>query len=415
MISTILSKIRHPLVANSFYLYLAHFSDYLLALFILPFIARVLGPEELGYVGLAQTFGIFILLIMEFGFPLMATREVAREKNNPENIKILIGQIFSFKLFLIPGILILSAIVILMVPVFHENPHYVFIVVIGSIFQGMVPTWYFQGIEKLSIVAFSKTIFRLLGFSLIFLFVRSNQDGWIVLLAYMISSICICLYLFKYMVNIIGSFHLAGRSSIKAIWQKSKNSFFITILPVIYNNLSVIVMSIIVSPLQLGYYYGASRIHRAFNTLYGPMGQAFYPRLASMDSGNSEKAKQMTKIFLWIMTTTGFLFFSMIYFFTEPIISLLLGEKFLFAATTLKIFAIGLPLTAISHVLGRQWLMIRRNDNQYAKILLISSIIGVISIFILIRSYGILAIPISLIIYELLTIILILGFLKRTR
>jgi len=415
MISTILSKIRHPLVANSFYLYLAHFSDYLLALIILPFIARVLGPEELGYVGLAQTFGIFILLIMEFGFPLMATREVAREKNNPENIKILIGQIFSFKLFLIPGILILSAIVILMVPVFHENPHYVFIVVIGSIFQGMVPTWYFQGIEKLSIVAFSKTISRLLGFSLIFLFVRSNQDGWIVLLAYMISSICICLYLFKYMVNIIGSFHLAGRSSIKAIWQKSKNSFFITILPVIYNNLSIIVMSIIVSPLQLGYYYGASRIHRAFNTLYGPMGQAFYPRLASMDSGNSEKAKQMTKIFLWIMTTTGFLFFSMIYFFTEPIISLLLGEKFLFAATTLKIFAIGLPLTAISHVLGRQWLMIRRNDNQYAKILLISSIIGVISIFILIRSYGILAIPISLIIYELLTIILILGFLKRTR
>ena len=415
MISTILSKIRHPLVANSFYLYLAHFADYLLALLILPFIARVLGPEELGYVGLAQTFGIFILLIMEFGFPLMATREVAREKNNPEKIKVLIGQIFSFKLFLIPVILILSTIVFLMVPVFHENPYYVFIVVIGSIFQGMVPTWYFQGIEKLSTVAFSKTIFRFLGFSLIFLFVSSNQDGWIVLLAYMISSICICLYLFKYMINIIGPFHLAGRSSIKAMWQKSKNSFFITILPVIYNNLSVIVMSIIVSPLQLGYYYGAARIHLAFNTLYGPVGQAFYPRLASTDLGNPEKAKQMTKKFLWIMTAAGFLFFSMIYFFTEPIIFLLLGEEFLFASTTLKIFAIVLPLTAISHVLGRQWLMIRRNDNQYAKILLISSIIGVISIFILIRSYGILAIPISLIIYELLIIILILGFLKRAR
>jgi O-antigen/teichoic acid export membrane protein len=105
----------------------------------------------------------------------------------------------------------------------------------------------------------------------------------------------------------------------------------------------------------------------------------------------------------------------MIYFFADPIISLILGEKFLFAATTLKIFAIGLPLTAITHVLGRQWLMIRRNDNQYAKILLISSSMGVISIFVLIRSYGILAIPISLIIYELLTIILILNFLKRAR
>jgi O-antigen/teichoic acid export membrane protein len=145
------------------------------------------------------------------------------------------------------------------------------------------------------------------------------------------------------------------------------------------------------------------------------VGQAFYPRLASTDSGNPEKAKQMTKKLLWILTTAGFLFFSMIYFFTEPIILLILGEEFLFAVATLKIFAIVMPLTAISHVLGRQWLMIRGNDNQYAQILLISSIMGIISIFVLIRSYGILAIPISLIIYELLTIILILGFLKRAR
>jgi len=415
MISTVLSKIRHPLVANSFYLYLAHFVDYLLALIILPFIARVLGPEELGYVGLAQTFGLFILLIMEFGFPLMVTREVARKKNNPENIKILIGQIFLFKLFLIPIILIISTIIILMVPIFHKNPHYIFIVVIGSIFQGMAPTWYFQGIEKLSTVAFSKTIFRIIGFGLIFLFVRSNHDGWIVLLGYMISSICICLYLIKYLVNILGPFHLAGRSSIKTIWQKSKYSFFVTILPVIYNNLGVIVMSIIVNPLQLGYYYGAARIHGAFNTLYGPMGEAFYPRLASTDSVNPKKAKQIARKFFYILMTIGLLFFVIIYFFAEPIIFVILGEKFLFATTTLKIFAFVLPLTAISHVLGRQWLMISGKENQYAKILLISSLIGAFSIFVLITPYGILAIPLSLIIYELLTIILILNFFKRTK
>ena len=99
MKSKILSTNRKPLIANSFYLYLANFADYLLALLILPFIARALGPEQLGYVGLAQTFGIFILLIMEFGSPLMVTREVAREKNNPENIRLLISQSFSFNSF----------------------------------------------------------------------------------------------------------------------------------------------------------------------------------------------------------------------------------------------------------------------------------------------------------------------------
>ena len=51
-----LSKIRQPLVANSFYLYIGHFADYLLLLFILPFISRALGPTALGHIGLAQTY-----------------------------------------------------------------------------------------------------------------------------------------------------------------------------------------------------------------------------------------------------------------------------------------------------------------------------------------------------------------------
>ena len=415
MKSKILSKTSKPLLANSFYLYLANFSDYLLALIILPFIARALGPEQLGYVSLAQTFGIFILLIMDFGFPLMATRQVAIDKHNSEKITLLIEQIFSFKLCLVPLILVISIITTMLVPIFYEHPHYILIVVVGSIFQGMAPTWYFIGIEKMRIVAFSKTIFRLIGFILIFLFVNSNLDGWIVLLGYMISSICICLFLIRYLVKRLGSFSILKRFSLKTMWQKSKNSFFVTILPVIYNNLGVIITSIIVTPIQLGYYYGAARIYGAFNTLYGPIGEAFYPHLASAGSVNHKKAKQIAKSFLYILIAIGFLFFLTVYFFTESIISLILGENFLFAKNTLKIFAIVLPLTAISHVLGRQWLMVSGNEKDYARILLISSIIGVLSIIITIRDFGIIAIPLSLIIYESLSIIMIINFIRKTR
>ena len=265
----------------------------------------------------------------------------------------------------------------------------------------------------MSTVAFSKTIFRLIGFILIFLFVRSSQDGWIVLLGYMISSTCIFLYLIKNLINILGPFHFGEKSSIKYMWQKSKNSFFVTILPIIYNNVGLFFMSIIVSPLQLGYYYGAAKIHGAFNTLYSPLGEAFYPRLASTNSLDHEKAKQITKSFLYILITIGTIFFFTIYFFTETIILIILGENFLFAKTTLKIFALVLPLTAVSHVLGRQWLMISGNESQYTKILLISSLIGILSIIFSIQSYGIIAMPCSLIIYELLTIIMIVRFIKR--
>ena len=59
---------------NSFYLYLGHFSEYLISFLALPFISRAIGPEKLGLVGLSQLFGILIFLIIEFGSPLLAVR-----------------------------------------------------------------------------------------------------------------------------------------------------------------------------------------------------------------------------------------------------------------------------------------------------------------------------------------------------
>ena len=67
MVSKLTHRISNPLVTNSFYLYMAHFADYLLLLLVLPFIARALGPIALGNIGLAQTFGLLVMLSLELG------------------------------------------------------------------------------------------------------------------------------------------------------------------------------------------------------------------------------------------------------------------------------------------------------------------------------------------------------------
>ena len=59
---------KNTIFASSIYLYLSHFADYILALFFLPFIAKTIGAIEFGKIGLAQSFGILIILIIEFGY-----------------------------------------------------------------------------------------------------------------------------------------------------------------------------------------------------------------------------------------------------------------------------------------------------------------------------------------------------------
>ena len=212
---------------NSFYLYLSHFSDYLLSFLTLPFIARAIGPEELGLVGFTQLYGALILLIMEFGSSLMAVREVVKKKGNITFLRSFVSEIISFKIMLIPLVFFISIITYSFIPLFNGAYHYLFIATLGSISQGLAPTWYFEGLEKMKLLAISKTFFRLISFIAIVLFVNSSSDGWMVIGINSICSLFIFCLLFVKMKNEIKSFSLSLLNNFGKIWEMSKKSFLI--------------------------------------------------------------------------------------------------------------------------------------------------------------------------------------------
>ena len=406
-----LNKTKTSLINNSFYLYLSHFADYILTLFLLPFIARTIGAIELGVIGLVQSFGLLIILFIEFGSSLMATRQVARTKNDHYALKKFVEDLTQFKIYLIPVSFIALLLSIIYVPIFNDNPYHVVIVLIGAIFQGISPIWYFQGIEKMKIIAFSKLAFRLIGSILIIFFVKSPKDSWIVLASFSLSSILICLFLYREIIKKHGPLVLNLQNQSKFIFSKSIPSFFITIIPMIYQNISVILLSIFVNPIQLGLYYGASRIYRAFNTLYSPISQAFFPLISSEENKNKTESRLLLRNYLFIVTTIGLIFLLINYLFADEIILIVLGKEFVASNKLLKIFSVVLPLTAISNALGRQWLLVINKDSFYSFVQVFSSIIALIIFLFFVDGQGIKAYPISLIIYELSSIIIILIFL----
>jgi len=415
MNSNSLNLNKSSLISNSFYLYLSYFADYALTLILLPFIARSIGAAEFGKIGITQTFGLLIILFMEFGSSLMATREVARIKDDHQKLKEFVEKLTTFKIFILPIALLVSLLLIIFVPIFNNNPHYVAIVFIGALFQGISPSWYFQGIEKMKKIALSKLFFRLISFILIVIYVKSSSDGWIVLASFSLSSILICSYLYFEIIKILGPLKLMGTNQLKFIFGKSIYSFLITIIPMIYQNISVIVLSIFVNPIQLGFYYGASRIYRAFNSLYSPISQAFFPIIssASVNDNNKTKSRSLIRNYFLLIILIGLFFFILNYLFAEIIISILLGNEFSSANNLLRIFSIVLPLTAVSNAIGRQWLMVINKDFFYSMSQLFSSLIAFIAFLYLINSFGIKAYPISLIFYEISTIIMIIIFLIK--
>ena len=74
------------LLKNTVMLYILTFSNYLFSFITVPYQTRILGPEIYGDLGFAMSFATYIQLFLDFGFILSSTEEVARHRDDKEEL-----------------------------------------------------------------------------------------------------------------------------------------------------------------------------------------------------------------------------------------------------------------------------------------------------------------------------------------
>ena len=85
----------------------------------------------------------------------------------------------------------------------------------------------------------------------------------------------------------VGIFKVQLSFSTKKIFTLSKYSFLISIIPTVYQNISMIIVSQALYPVLIGYYFASMKIYLGFNNLLSPLGQAFFPKLTNINQSNS--------------------------------------------------------------------------------------------------------------------------------
>src|SRR5918992_2734801 len=101
MRARIRSALRHPVTVNAAALYAGQFAIAVLPLVVLPYLARVLGPAQLGVVVFVQYFSFLVGALLEYGFGLSATREVARTRADPDAMAATVAGVVGAKALLI--------------------------------------------------------------------------------------------------------------------------------------------------------------------------------------------------------------------------------------------------------------------------------------------------------------------------
>lgn len=405
-------------VFDSFYLFLFTGINNLLPLIIIPYLLVVLGAEGYGYIGFATALCNYFVLIVNFGFNFSATKSIAiafEKKDEKELSRVFFSTLYSKLILLILSVFLFY--LCLRIPQFKK--YSVTTLCMAPLIISNVFTfgWLYQGIGKIKILSIINTIVKILILPFIFLLVKSPEDYNIAAIiqssVYMIAAVISVIVIRKY-VNLF---------YVKIKWDDIKNSikdswplFLSSVATSVYTQIFTMILAFYSPTSAVGKYSAAERIMRSCcSIIYGPVSQAFYPKVAALGAIDINKAKRLLRkllrVLFVIMAILG-----VVFLIFADIISGLLGEGYEGIGNLLRIISIAPIAIALGGVTGQMGLIALGNSTSkkhFTYSYWISGVTSLAIVFVMTRFLGEMGTAISMVLTEYLVFTLMSYYYKK--
>jgi len=401
--SDIINKEDFKIIRNNFFsLTSLKVLTYILPLITFPYLIRVLGIEKFGLIMFAQATMYYFEIVVDFGFNLSATREVALNAKKPNKLNEIISAVFSIKFMLLLFSFLVLIVVVNLFDRFLQDfllYYYSFLKVIALAF---FPVWFFQGIEKMKYITLIDIISKSIFTVLIFVFVQSESDYILVPLisgvGYIIGTIFSLIYLFRRFKK---SFIICSFSVLKKYFNDSSMFFLSRVSVSLYTTSNAFFLGLVTSNIMVGYYAVAEKLYMVIRQLYQPIVQVIYPYISK--SKNVKFFKKLYPIIIFL----NFIGVYVLWVYAPEIIFMVTNETFL---ETVKVFRILLIVACVvvpSVLIGYPFLAALGYKNEANYSTIIGSLFHVISLTVLFfcNSIDIYSIVYLLIITELIVLI----------
>lgn len=356
------AALKHPVSQNAIALYAVQFVLTLVPLVTLPWMAKVLGPGELGLVLFTQSFSFLVGILIEYGFGLSGSRRIARERDDVEAMATTVAGVQSAKLALI-GIATLAAVVaVVAVPEFRDDPRLIAFGWTMAVLAGLNPFWFFTGVERLRLTALIDVCSRVAMAVAIVLLVRQEGQGFRVLWIWTVGSalsLAVLTVIMYRQVPLRRPETIGGRQALAEGWP-----LFLTTASVsLYTSGTVFMLGLVTSSARLAVFAAAERVARVAVRAIAPVSSAAYPRVTHLLSvGRTDRAQQLSFLVLVAVTCLGVLSAAALYVSAPTIVDLLFDERFADTAELVRVLGLILPSVAIASTLSALWLLARGLD-----------------------------------------------------
>ena len=352
------NKTAKTLFANFTYLSILEIIGLLLPLISYPYVIRTVGADNYGVVVFCQAIIAYVVIIINFGYNVSATRKISENRTNVFKIREIYSSIVYQKL-LIFAICLVSGVLVL---IFLKYDYSVILLgFIGLCIQEVFfPTWLFQGLERMKFITIITFVAKCSCLILIFLFVHDKKDYACIPVLYSIGGFftsVLSVIILKKKFDIY--FVKVSKYRMKEDFLESLPFFTSRLSAIVMERGNVLVIGTFFSYDMVAIYDLCAKIVSILKTPFSLVAQVIYPNVAK--SKNMLLVKKSIKIVLLF----GAFVCLFVYLFAPNIILLLSDTSMLGAVSILKIMVLYVPIVGISYLFGASVLVVKGYSREY--------------------------------------------------
>lgn len=392
---------KKKVVSNFLALSIVQGANFILPVLVIPFIIRKIGADGFGAVSVAQVVMIFLSTFSDYGFNLTGARDIAIHRENAQRVSIIFSTVLSCKMLIAGLSLILLGVLVAWVPIFHAHPSLYLLGFVYVIGQTLLPSWFFQGMEKMHFIAICNLGSRVLFVVLVFVFIRRREDEIYFLFFLGLGNILagvLGIYFAWRMFRL--KFVLPLRTDIamelRTGWQLTLSNLSINVCQ--YSN--IFILRIFTGDLVVGYYSIAEKIFFAARQVLALFSQAIYPQVCLL--------AQKGRAGLYLFFKQIYLPFLMLvvagclgtFVFAQPVIRFFIKGQDLQPVILLRILSFA-PLVVCLNIPAYQLLLALNRRRSYLRVFTLATFLNIAANLVLVQFLQAIGTAVAILLTEL--------------
>jgi len=384
----------------------------LMPLFVVPYVNRVLGIENMGLYNFAFSAVSIFLVFATVGLCAYSGREIAKNRENKEELRRVYSSTLIMSVIAMIVVMIPFVLMALFFAPYQKVRGLLLLFCAMIVLHAFHTEWLFIGLEKFKYIAIRSVILRALAVVSFFIFVRSENDLYVYAIISIVAASGVHVLNFLKSLRLVG-FSFKGASPFKTVFF-AKFFFFATVIAAVYTFVDRQILGSY-STNELALFTLAMTISTLACIPSLVLARTVAPRLNYLYSSNQTAYKSLLQK-TFNLTVYGLIFsFVAVFSLARPLVLFMGGEEFLGAVYLLRITSTLLIFTTLSVFVNLcVAIPAGKERNTFFSSIVVAVIVLTLNI-VLVRTYGALISSIAITTGEFLGLTTMLIFALKQK